>query len=129
VGGATRAFYLEVLGEGLGIIGDSGANHLVIGGIAEHIHFGRPLNPSEDIDVLVRSDDAERLLERFEKHGYTTYRRDESWIYKAARPDVTIDRSSEPARRSSSTTSTSRARTWPNATGSRSGSPRRKTSP
>jgi hypothetical protein len=91
VGGATRAFYLEVLGEGLGLIGDSGADHLVIGGIAEQVHFGRPLNPSEDIDVLIRLADAEPLLDRFTERGYTTYRRDESWIFKAARPDVTID--------------------------------------
>jgi hypothetical protein len=91
VGGATRAFYLEVLGEALDIIGDAGADHLVMGGVAERIHFGRPLSPTEDVDVLVRPGDAEPLLDRFADRGYTTHRRDDSWIFKAARPDVTID--------------------------------------
>lgn len=91
MGGATREFYLEVLEEALGIIADARADHLVIGGLATKALLEMPLSAYEDIDVLIRREDAERLLEVFSRAGYATYRRDEGWIYKAARPDVTVD--------------------------------------
>lgn len=91
VGGATFDFYLQVLRETVGIIRSAEAEHLVIGGIAERVHFGRPLSPTEDIDVLIRRQDAEPLLEQFAERGFATHVRDATWIFKAARPDVTVD--------------------------------------
>ncbi|MGH2753946.1 MAG: nucleotidyltransferase [Actinomycetota bacterium] len=89
--GATRRFFLKVIRDSLHVIEGAGADHLVIGGLATKALLDQPLIEDEDIDVLIRSEDAERLLTRFEAAGYATYRRDESWIYKAARPDVTVD--------------------------------------
>ncbi|MDQ4109289.1 MAG: nucleotidyltransferase family protein [Actinomycetota bacterium] len=91
VGGATRAFYIEVLQGALRIMQAAPTDHLVIGGLATRSLFGMPLSTAEDIDVFIRPEDAEGLLDRFSREGYSTYRRDEDWIYKAAKPDVTVD--------------------------------------
>ena len=91
MGGATREFYRGVLTEALGILDASGAHHLVIGGLATRALLSERLDEAEDVDVLIRSVNAEPLLGRFSRDGYATYRRDGRWIYKVARPDVTID--------------------------------------
>lgn len=91
MGGATREFYLHVLREALEIIGAARAKHVVIGSVATRALLEMPLSETEDVDVLIRHGDADGLLDLFAREGYATYRRDESWIYKAARPDVTID--------------------------------------
>jgi Uncharacterised nucleotidyltransferase len=91
VGGATRDFYLAVLEDGIDLLDQAGADHLVIGGLATRGLLDEPLNLAEDIDVLVRPEDADGLLDRFAAEGYATHRRDERWIYKAAKPDVTVD--------------------------------------
>lgn len=91
MGGATREFYLKVVREALGVLEGAAADHLVIGSMAVRALLGKPLSEAEDVDVLIRVEDAERLLDAFSTEGYTTYRRDERWIYKAARPNVTVD--------------------------------------
>jgi hypothetical protein len=91
VGGATRDFYLEVLRDAIGILDRAETDHLVIGGLATRGLLDMPLNLAEDIDVLVRREDADALVDRFSVAGYATHRQDEGWIYKAAKPDVTVD--------------------------------------
>ncbi len=92
MGGATRGFYVEVVREALRILGESGRDHLVIGGVATRALFGESLDEEEDVDVLVREEDAGALLEAFAREGFATHRpHEEDWLYKAGRPDVTID--------------------------------------
>jgi hypothetical protein len=91
VGGATRNYYLDVVREATGILAHEGVDHLVIGGAATRVILGLPLNEAEDMDVFIRREDAAGLLEAFAGAGFSTSRRDERWIYKAAKPDVTID--------------------------------------
>jgi hypothetical protein len=91
MGGATREFFLEVLRDALRILEAARADHLVIGSLATGALLRRGLDASDDVDVLIRARDAERLLDTFSGEGYATHRRDERWIYKVARPDVTID--------------------------------------
>ena len=91
MGGATRDFYLEVLEDGIDLLERASADHLVIGGLATRGLLDMPLNVAEDIDVLVRPEDVDGLLDRFSAEGYATHRQDERWIYKAAKPDVTVD--------------------------------------
>jgi hypothetical protein len=91
VGGATRDYYLEVLHDTIRILDDAGADHLVIGGLATRGFLDMPLSPAEDVDVLIRPEDADGLLDRFSAERYATHRLDEKWIYKAAKPDVTVD--------------------------------------
>jgi hypothetical protein len=91
MGAATLEFYVEVLNDALGLLSDAGADHLVIGSVATKCLLSQPLDPAEDMDVLIRHRDADKLLDVFSRRGYATHRRDPRWIYKAARPDVTID--------------------------------------
>jgi predicted nucleotidyltransferase len=91
VGGATREYYLDVVREATRLLSDEGVDHLVIGGAATRVTLGLPLNEAEDLDVFIRREDAERLLDVFARAGFATSRRDERWIFKAAKPDVTID--------------------------------------
>jgi hypothetical protein len=49
------------------------------------------MDEAEDVDVLIRSVDAEPLLGRFSQGGYAVHRLDRRWIYKVAKPDVTVD--------------------------------------
>lgn len=91
MGGATRDFYLQVLEDAIDLLEQAGADHLVIGGLATRGLLDMPLNLAEDIDVLVRPEDADALLDRFAAQRYATHRQDERWIYKAAKPDVTVD--------------------------------------
>ena len=91
VGGATRDYYLEVLRDAVRILDDADVDHLVIGGIATRGLLDMPLSLAEDIDVLIRPEEADGLLDRFSAERYATHRQDERWIYKAAKPDVTVD--------------------------------------
>jgi Nucleotidyl transferase of unknown function (DUF2204) len=91
VGGATRAFFVDVLRNTLRILREADADHLVIGGLATRTVLQMPLSVAEDVDVLIRRDDVERLLDRFAEAGYTVHRRDERWVMKVAMPDVTVD--------------------------------------
>lgn len=91
MGGATREFYLATLRESLELLRHAGSGYLVIGSVATRAHLGEPLSEAEDIDVLIRREDAARLLADFADLGFATHHRDETWIYKAARPDVTVD--------------------------------------
>ena len=91
MGGATRDFYVEVVSHALGLLEASGAGHLVIGGVATRALLGDSLDTDEDVDVLVAEGEADALLSRFADEGYATHRPPEGWLYKAARPDVTID--------------------------------------
>lgn len=89
--GATAHFFHDVLSETLQVMDSAGAAYLVIGGVATTAYLGEPLDDEDDIDLLIRTDDAERLLEVFERAGYATHRRDEEWVYKVGKPDVTVD--------------------------------------
>ncbi len=91
MGGATREFFVDVTRDALRVIDEAGADYLVIGGLATRALLGIPIGEDEDLDVLIRPEDADGLLEAFSRAGYSTYRRDERWIYKVAMPDVTVD--------------------------------------
>lgn len=91
MGDATRAYFLSVFAEALDILDANAIPHLVIGSIANVVHLGDPWEPRSDIDLLVTQQDAARCLELFGSHGYATHVRDPDWIYKVAKPNMTID--------------------------------------
>ena len=80
-----------MLTEALDILDADGADHLVIGGLATRALLSEPMDVSDDVDVFIRAGDAEPLLDRFSRDGFAVYRRDRRWLYKVAKPDVTID--------------------------------------
>jgi hypothetical protein len=91
MGDATEKYFLAVLDETLTILHDNDIEHLVIGSVANTAHLGDHWEAGSDIDFLISKADAERCLEIFPTYGYATHVRDTYWIYKAAKPNVTID--------------------------------------
>jgi hypothetical protein len=91
MGDATRAYFLNVVSEVLDLLEVHAVVHLVIGSIADAVHLDDGWATRSDFDLLVTHEDAERCLEIFPEHGYATHVRDESWIYKMAKPNVTVD--------------------------------------
>lgn len=91
MGDATRVYFLNVVSEVLQLLEADEIEHLVIGSIAHAVHFDQPWEPGSDFDLLVTKEGAERCLEIFPAHGYSIHIRDETWIYKVAKPNVTVD--------------------------------------
>ena len=61
----------------------------VLGGVASAA-YGRP-RWTKDIDVFCRADDAGRVLEILEQHGFDVERTNPTWIFKAWRHGVLVD--------------------------------------
>lgn len=91
MGAATEAYWVSVLGEALGVLRARGCPHLVIGSIATAVYLGNEWSPTQDIDLFVPKGEAEGLLEAFRDKGYAVYRKEPDWLFKVARPNVTID--------------------------------------
>jgi predicted nucleotidyltransferase len=91
MGAATEAYWASVLAEALGILRTRACPHLVIGSIATAVYLGMEWRPSQDIDLFIPKGEADGLLEAFRDQGYAVYRKEPDWLYKVARPNVTID--------------------------------------
>ena len=63
--------------------------YVVIGGIASAL-YGRP-RASDDLDILVAKNDADRTLKALGAAGFETERTNEQWIYKGFREGVQVD--------------------------------------
>lgn len=68
---------------------DSLIPYALIGGVAVK-ELGRP-RVTHDIDLFVRPDDAEVVLQVLEEQGFHVERRDKLWLYKAWREEVLVD--------------------------------------
>ncbi|MEZ0391324.1 MAG: nucleotidyltransferase [Pseudobdellovibrionaceae bacterium] len=64
-------------------------DYALIGGVAAS-GLGRP-RPTQDIDLFVRPEDADALLEVLKEYGFETNRFNPSWIFKAYKENVLID--------------------------------------
>src|SRR4051812_12724008 len=64
-------------------------DYALIGGVAAFTH-GRP-RPTQDIDIFVRPEDADNLLEVLKDLGFEINRFNPSWIFKAYKENVLID--------------------------------------
>lgn len=71
------------------IIEEKNIPYALIGGIAVK-ELGRP-RVTHDIDIFVKPDDADNILEILKQEGFETERRDPFWLYKAWRGDVLVD--------------------------------------
>ncbi|MCM2349003.1 MAG: nucleotidyltransferase family protein [Bacteriovoracaceae bacterium] len=79
----------KILFEAIDIIEKSGIPYALIGGVAAK-SLGRP-RVTHDIDLFVRPDDAERVLEVLEAKGFTSQKRDPYWLFKAWRENILVD--------------------------------------
>jgi predicted nucleotidyltransferase len=62
---------------------------VLIGGIPSAV-YGRP-RATQDLDVLVKSEDKDSALEALEVAGFETKKADPKWLYKASKKDVLVD--------------------------------------
>jgi hypothetical protein len=81
--------FLDVLDETLRVTRASGLPALVIGGVASAA-FGRP-RWSNDLDLLVRQEDAQAVLAALARAGFETDRTFPDWLYKAFKDGVLVD--------------------------------------
>jgi hypothetical protein len=81
--------FARVLKAGVDAMEGAGLPYVVFGGIAA-IHFGRP-NAAEDIDFLVRPQDADIALHALARAGFVTEETDPEWIFKAEREGALVD--------------------------------------
>ena len=81
--------YRPVLERTVRVVTALGVPHAFMGGLASTV-YGRD-RMTHDIDLLVRRDDAGRVLDALAADGFATERRDESWLYKATLDGVLVD--------------------------------------
>lgn len=81
--------FLRVLKEAIGIADETGFPYLVMGGIASSA-MGRP-RWTHDIDLFIRPEDAESMLEAFAQEGFVTQQTYPDWLFKAIKDEVLID--------------------------------------
>ena len=79
----------SALGDVARVAGQAGVEWLVGGSIAS-ARLGRPAQPG-DIDVIVRPDDAGRLLDGLAAEGFETCAPEPVWLYKAKRDGIVVD--------------------------------------
>jgi predicted nucleotidyltransferase len=84
--------FLEVLDQAAGAVRDAGIAFVVIGGIASAA-LGRPRwNPEgADVDLFVRSEDADPALEALGAAGFETSPGEPHWILKAHKDGIDVD--------------------------------------
>ncbi len=70
-------------------IEEKNIHYALIGGIAVK-ELGRP-RVTHDIDIFVKPDDADYVLEILKEKGFEIERRDPFWLYKAWRDEVLVD--------------------------------------
>jgi predicted nucleotidyltransferase len=88
----TDDTYLRVLDESIKLLEDCDVPYGVIGGLAS-VSVGRPrrVTRSADIDIFLRPDEVDAVLEAFERNGFQPERHEETWIYKARKDGITVD--------------------------------------
>jgi predicted nucleotidyltransferase len=80
---------LRVLDEVVDLLENEDVPYLFIGGIASAL-LGRP-RTTQDIDLFVKPEDADRVLEALEGGGFQTHKPYPHWLYKAVKDDVLVD--------------------------------------
>jgi predicted nucleotidyltransferase len=79
----------RVLGESVEAMEESAIRYVFIGGIASG-GLGRPRS-TQDIDLFVMPEDADRALRALAKKGFTTQKTDPSWLYKGWKEHILVD--------------------------------------
>jgi hypothetical protein len=91
VGDATRTYFSKVLGEALDVLREHDIDYLLIGSLAKACQLDDDWDPASDVDLLVTKEGADKALDVFGHFGFATHVREPTWIYKVAKPNVTID--------------------------------------
>ena len=81
--------YLRVFGEAVAALESCGVDYLLMGGLASSL-LGRP-RYSQDIDFMVRPEEAKRALAAMSERGFDTQQTEPVWLFKAVKEDVLVD--------------------------------------
>jgi predicted nucleotidyltransferase len=83
------ARFNRVLGQTVEAMEASGLKYVFIGGIASG-GLGRPRS-THDIDLFVKPEDAQLVLQALARAGFRTEKTDPSWLYKGFKEDILVD--------------------------------------
>lgn len=86
---SDNEIFYEVLDIALEALNSSGVPYLLMGGIAATALGGHRF--THDIDVFVKPEDADRLLETLTAAGFETEKTDPKWLYKGFLRNVMVD--------------------------------------
>ena len=81
--------FLRVAGEAIGAIERRNIPYAFIGGIASALH-GRP-RWTHDVDLFVRPQDADAVLDALGEEGFAIQRTDPFWLFKGIKEGVLVD--------------------------------------
>jgi predicted nucleotidyltransferase len=81
--------FLRVAGEAIGAIERRDIPYAFIGGIASALH-GRP-RWTHDVDLFVRPQDADAVLDALGEEGFAIQRTDPFWLFKGIKEGVLVD--------------------------------------
>jgi predicted nucleotidyltransferase len=84
-----EAVFLRVLGEAARELDRAGIPYAVMGGIGSAV-FGRS-RWTQDIDLLIRKQDANQIVEVLQARGFTPTPTQHSWLLKAVKDEVLVD--------------------------------------
>jgi predicted nucleotidyltransferase len=84
-----QAAFIDVLGAVASALDASRVRYGLFGGVASAA-YGRP-RWTEDIDVFVRPQDADAVLQVLEPEGFAVERTNPAWIFKAFRDQIQVD--------------------------------------
>jgi hypothetical protein len=79
-----------VFREAIKLLEDGSFDYAVGGGLSTD-HWTGGAKRISDIDLVIRQDDAARILRELSRAGYETAEMEHSWLHKAHRDGVTID--------------------------------------
>jgi predicted nucleotidyltransferase len=79
----------RAVGDAVDALEQARIPYVLTGGLASSV-LGRS-RATDDVDMLVRADDADRALEALGEAGFETERTNPQWIFKATRDDIVID--------------------------------------
>src|ERR671922_90301 len=80
---------MAILCEAVEIVGRIAADYVVIGGIPLAAYLDR--RHTKDVDLLVRPEQADRVLEEFARAKFETDKTYPEWLYKATKNDQLVD--------------------------------------
>ncbi|HET9529180.1 MAG TPA: nucleotidyl transferase AbiEii/AbiGii toxin family protein [Blastocatellia bacterium] len=86
---SDNEIFFEVLDTALDALNQSGVRYVLMGGVAATALGGHRF--THDIDVFVKPEDAEKILEALAGAGFETERTDTTWLYKGFLRDVMVD--------------------------------------
>jgi predicted nucleotidyltransferase len=79
----------QVLEEAISILDRSGIRYCLMGGIAATALGGHRF--THDIDVFVKAEDADEVLDLLKETGFETEKTDPKWLYKGFKSNVMVD--------------------------------------